>query len=493
MPVRRLPHRPSWEHLRTEARRVQRLVRAGDPAATALVREFHPHPPEQLDDLRLAEAKLAVARSYGHAGWPRLKAYVEAITAYARDPHEVAPVAGDDAREFLRLACLVYGGDDTSRPARARHLLSADPSLAGRSLHTAAAAGDPAAAARLLARDSAQATTAGGPFGWEPLLYVTYSRVTPAAAGAPHTEVARLLLEHGADPNAGYLWDGTYLFTALTGAFGGGEDAPNQPPHPECRALATLLLEAGADPNDDQTIYNRHFRPDDDHLELLLAHGLGGPRRGPWPARLGGHLTDPPLLLEDALVFAADDDAFAHRVELLLRHGADPDGRGTRHPALRGMRPVERAHAGGAVVIERLLLDAGADPPRADPVDELLASCMRADRDAVHRALERDPTLAAAVVGRHPRALIDAAERGNVRGIELLVRLGYDIDHREGHAALHEAAYHGARTVCETILALGADPALRDHSFGGTPADWARHAHHEELAAWLDERAAERT
>ena len=35
---------------------------------------------------------------------------------------------------------------------------------------------------------------------------------------------------------------------------------------PEARRL---LLEAGADPNDDQTIYNRHVRPDNDHLELL--------------------------------------------------------------------------------------------------------------------------------------------------------------------------------------------------------------------------------
>lgn len=35
---------------------------------------------------------------------------------------------------------------------------------------------------------------------------------------------------------------------ALTGAFGYGEDSPNQPPHHESIALARLLLEAGARP-----------------------------------------------------------------------------------------------------------------------------------------------------------------------------------------------------------------------------------------------------
>ena len=50
-------------------------------------------------------------------------------------------------------------------------------------------------------------------------------------------EIARLLLAHGADPNAGYLWQGLPSpFTALTGVFGRGEG--DQPPHPNRVALA---------------------------------------------------------------------------------------------------------------------------------------------------------------------------------------------------------------------------------------------------------------
>ena len=466
MTDRDLPRRPSWEHLRNEARALQRRVRAGEVelAEVADPRAF-----------RLSDAQRVLARGYGHASWARLKRYVEAVNAYARDPHEVA-AGEDEAGEFLRLACLVYGADDLSRPARAAELLARDPSLAGRSIWTAAAAGDAQAAARVLAADPSAAGAVGGPFGWEPLLYVAYSRVR-----GEHVAVARQLLAAGADPNAGYLWDGAYLFTALTGAFGYGEDAPNQPPHPQSRALAELLLEAGADPNDDQTIYNRHFRTDDEHLEVLLAHGLGGARRGPWPARLGAHLAEPPRLPEDALVFVADNDAYSARVELLLRHGADPDGRGTQHPAQRGRRPIELAREHGAVRNEALLRAAGAAAPETDAVDDLIAACMRGERAPA------DPRTAAEAVRRHPRALIDAAERDNAAGVELLAAIGYDVNRIDGAgAALHIAAYCGHRRVCELLLDLGADPLLRDREFDAPAAGWARHAHHDELADWLE-------
>src|SRR5207237_1397805 len=65
-------------------------------------------------------------------------------------------------------------------------------------------------------------------------------------------------------------------FTALTGAFGEGEGGPaRQPRHPYSVELATALLDAGADPNDGQALYNRMFTPDDDWLALLFRYGLG--------------------------------------------------------------------------------------------------------------------------------------------------------------------------------------------------------------------------
>jgi ankyrin repeat protein len=485
MPIRSLPHRPSLEHLRNEARALQRRFREGDLSALALAGEFHPRLHERAEQFGLSDAQLTVARSYGYPSWPNLKAYVEAVTAYTRDPGRVRP-QDEPAEEFLRLACLTYGGDDLSHPARAAEMLRVDPSLAGHSIHTAAAVGDAPAAERMLRADRSLATATGGPFRWEPLMYVAYSRLATNDPGHSHVAVARLLLAHGADPNAGYLWDGINLFTALTGAFGYGEDSPNQPPHHQSTALAGLLLEAGADPNDDQTIYNRHFRPDNDYLELLLAHGLGKARRGPWQKRLGDHLTEPRQLLEDALVFAADNDDRAERVSLLLRHGVDPDGLGTQHPGLDGMRPIERARIGGAGRNFDLLLAAGARPPAADPVDTLLSLCTQGQQEAARREVSRDPDLAAAATERHPGALVDAAERGNINGVALLAELGYDVNLRRiGQAALHLAAFAGNRELCELLVRLGADPNLEDNAYHAPASGWARHAHHDALASWL--------
>src|SRR5919201_2283574 len=42
MAVRDLPPDPSLEHLKNQARDLQRRIRAGDPGAVAAVREFHP-------------------------------------------------------------------------------------------------------------------------------------------------------------------------------------------------------------------------------------------------------------------------------------------------------------------------------------------------------------------------------------------------------------------------------------------------------------------
>jgi hypothetical protein len=61
-------------------------------------------------------------------------------------------------------------------------------------------------------------------------------------------------------------------YTAITGAIGVGEAGPvAAPPHPQARALVELLLGAGADPNDEQALYNMHFLRDEGWLELLLA------------------------------------------------------------------------------------------------------------------------------------------------------------------------------------------------------------------------------
>lgn len=210
------------------------------------------------------------------------------------------------ADEFLRLACLTYETDVPGRTRQADLMLDTHPRLAVANVFTTAATGSYEALDDLLTEEPDLAVRQGGPFAWEPLLYLSYARLR---APGRWVESARLLLECGADPNSGYLWEGlTSPFTALTGAFGGGER--DEPAHPQALELARLLLRSGADPNDSQSPYNRGlgdevFTDDTTHLELLLEHGLGSGNGGPWRARLGPVLHSPRQLLRDELSTAA--------------------------------------------------------------------------------------------------------------------------------------------------------------------------------------------
>ena len=263
MPVRPLPENPSLENLRKQAKGLLAAARRGEPEARALLREFHPRPEEAP---ALHGAQLALARSFGFASWPRLVHHLERVEPHAWDP-SAGPAATSPVDQLIQWACLDYGRWQLGDLERARALLAEEPALARASIHAAAATGEVATVRALLAEQPELVDARGGPSGWPPLLYACYARLD-----APTLEVARVLLEAGADPDAGFLWRGNVPpFTALTGAFGEGEDGRNTPPHPACHALARALLEAGADPNDGQTLYNRHFRGADDHLELLFA------------------------------------------------------------------------------------------------------------------------------------------------------------------------------------------------------------------------------
>ena len=404
----------------------------------------------------------------------------DVVQRYARSPHQdgQAVGSGTPADDLLRLGCLLYGGDDVVRHAAARALLAAHPDLPATNIWTAAAVGDVAATARFLVAEPGCANATGGPFDWEPLLFLAYSRIDSDEPGHDPLAVARLLLGAGADPNAGYLWDGNYPFTALTGAFGGGEDRTNQPPHRHAPALARLLLEAGADPNDSQALYNRQFEPDADHLRLLVEFGLGTDRGGPWHARLNSGHGTPAQLLEDQLGVAA----FENRPEwarLALAAGADPDGLGTRHPLRLGLTPYGAAVRRGNREVAELLRAGGATVPALEPVEAFLSACMAGDRATVDGLLAGRPALVTEAVTRRPDAVLQATELRRPDAIRLLAEVGFDVNVRARITPLHQAAYEGDVAVVEALLEVGADPGLRDPGYQATPFGWARHARRE--------------
>jgi ankyrin repeat protein/ketosteroid isomerase-like protein len=489
VPPRDLPGNANLEQLKNGAKSFQRAVRAGDAGAAEVVNEFHPRLATALPGspalagFTRADALLVVARRFGFPSWAKLKAHLELVERYARSPHQQPvgePLTDDQAviDEFLRLACLNYGDDDPDRFRRAQALLAQHDWLAGASIHTIAATGEVDGAHELLDRDPSQASLLGGPHGWEPLLYLTYSRV-PLAAGRSGVAVARLLLEHGADPNAGYLWEGLIPpFTALTGALGGGGTIPK---HEEELALARLLLQAGADANDGQALYNQGWgpHPGEDWLGLLFEFGLGRGDGGRWRRLLGERQDSPKKMLEDLLIAAASH-GLTDRVRRLLARGVDPEGRETKHPIYRGRSPVQEAALNGHMDIVTLLLDAGASWDH-DQVDELIAIAMSGDPAGVERLLANDPGLRERAIERRPEQLVRAAEQNRYDPVALLIELGFDVNARDRTAPLHEAAMHGNLPVIRLLLEHGADPNIHDTGYDATPAGWAEH--HEQREA----------
>lgn len=494
MPTVPLPSEPNLEQLRNQARDLQRAVRAGDKPALELLAEHHPRGvPAEADRSRfaLSSAQLAVARHYGFASWARLRRYLEVVAQYGRRPDQVE-AAADTAGEFLRLACLNYGDDDDpSRWAAAARLLADHPEIVAGDIHVAAAVAAVGAVRSLLAADPGAARREGGPFAWEPLCYLAYARHDPAVAAAAVLDTARLLLAAGADPNTGYLWHGLPApFTVLTGVFGQGELGPRrQPRHPHSLALARLLLEAGADPNDSQTLYNRMFEPQDDHLELLFAFGLGRGDGGPWRARLGSAVASPVELVRTQLRRAVTKDIRA-RVQLLVDHGVDISGRFDD-----GHTPVELAVVNGNLEIADLLVAHGA--PRADlgPVDALVAGALAGDRSQIERLRAIEPGVVDRARMARPGLMVWAAADGRTDSVRLLAELGFDVNARgrgdspveqPWQTALHEAASRGGLELAELLLSLGADPDVRDARFDSKPLGWARYFEQPDLVGLLE-------
>ena len=485
MPTRPLPNDPSLEHLRKDAKRFVKAVRAGDAEAVSQVKEFHPNAEKACERFALNDAQLVTARLYGFTSWTKLKQHLAAIEPFVWSPPP-PPRADSLVDVFITQACLTYDNWHRSNPAKALALLEQHPELAAANIYAAAAAGNVPAIAAMLDRDPALLNAKGGPVGWAPLLYACYSRFPESGPDRSSLEAARLLLTRGADPNAGFLWSGTYLFTALTGAFGRGEDNLNQPPHPQWRALATLLLESGADPNDSQALYNRHFEENDDHLTLLFSYGLGTETHGPWLARLGDRLGTPAQWLVQELCWAAEH-GYVDRVRLLVDHGVDVNRASQRD----GRTAYEQALRAGHQPVVGYLAQHGARTIDLDPVETFALACIAGRRDEAMSRLAQDPELLNKL-GRTGQAdLIHRAVGASSHdGIRLIVEFGVDVnalipDTGLDRTPLHNAAAGGDVETMKLLIELGADPHVRDQPYRAKPIGWADHCDQPDAVSLL--------
>jgi ankyrin repeat protein len=429
---------------------------------------------------RLAAVQHGLAREYGFKTWARLKA---AVAAQATRP----PAPAEAVAAFLEAVVPPATDHRAGTATAALDLLNADPLLAAASIHAAAAAGNATAVERFLAEDPTLATRPGGPHGWQPLSYLCFSRLLrfgSARRRAEFLRCARALLKDGADPNTSFVNppDGVKE-SALYGAAGVANDP----------ALTRLLLEAGADVNDGESLYHAAEFRDHRCLELLLQHK-------PTPAPVSY-----------CLLHKMDQEDVAG-VRLFLKYGADPNFVKPQE----GLRPLGWALLRGrSARVFKALLEAGADPTLPGPQgeslyvmarkrgrtdvaalfaargaraelaakDAFLAACAEGDAATARRLLRDEPTLVTGL-GFHERMVLpQAAAAGNRKAVALMIDLGFPVDTPGGWggSALHQAAWRGKVGMVRLLLARGADPHAKQH-WGGdvlhTALHGARHGGH---------------
>jgi ankyrin repeat protein len=251
------------------------------------------------------------------------------------------------------------------------------------------------------------------------------------AAGSNHdAALTRLLLEAGANPN-----DGESLYHSL-----------------ESPACTRLLLEHGARIAESNAIYRAIDLEDDTALKLLLEHG-GDPNE---PAR-NAPLTDWGSPLAWAIYRRRPRHAKA-----LLEAGAE-----TSRPTADGVSPYRLALRFGLADIADLLR-AQTDEPEISDEECFVAACARGDEAEARSIQARRPGLPASLSPAQLRLLPDMAAAGADDVVKLMVRLGWPIAVRGGDwdaSALHHAVFRGNAGLTRFLLEHGADWTER-HGFG---------------------------
>ena len=417
---RSLPPRPDLRHLRDEAKRRRKLG------------EFP----------SLSLAQLAIAREHGFRSWPALKLHVDALTLSATERAE---------------ALINSATSDNLR--RAQALLEVDPALSRHDLACACVTGDFHEVSRRLAARPAAATDATGPYGWQPLLYACFSRLlrTDSRRAPGIRQVARLLLDGGADPNASFIHNGQWLQVALYGAAGINGD-------PE---LTRMLLEAGADPSDEreglhgnEVLYHACELRDPTCAMLVIDAGA---RQELVDYNLGRALNFPNTEMVEMFCGHGARPSAQHlhqalwrrrparTVSALLDAGAPIDT-----PDEHGLTPLQIAVRWGETEIAELLRRRGASEQAVTDQDRALGSYLSGgaatfSATAVGAAL-LDGMVMLSIQGGHAQAMRRLLDAG--------ARIDGDPDSEE--IPLSHACWRGRTELARELVKRGAALSFRD-------------------------------
>lgn len=491
-----LPEHPNIDHLRKQAKQLLRLYQNQDPVAFERLRQALPvaqgktHAQLVSLGLRLHDMQSCIAREYEFASWAELKSYVELQALRTKAP-------GQLLRYWLTL---VYSGDITgntfgARPQLAARLLTERPDLVQRDPWLACAVGDEDSIRTAIAADPEWVHRVGGPLKLPPLVAVTHSsllRLDPFRERLHRA--AQMLLDAGASPNqsVGNRWPPNSLdepgddqLTAIYGAAGQNHDA----------RLTKVLLDAGADPNDHESLY--HSIPHLDCMRVLLDGGA----RIPGTNAIGRSLdfADPApltLLLERGadpnslvsgtthpIIWAINRGRSAAHVQLLLDAGADP--------AVQwhdGVSAYQLAEISGLKEVADVLDRAGASHALSEE-DRFIAACARGDEQEARRIQTTRPDLPGSLPPHRQALLPVAAFNNRDTAVRTMVELGWPIAVRGadiGGSALNCAVFRGNAALTRFLLEHGASWQER-HNYNSNVVgtlSWASCNRPEENGDW---------
>ncbi len=462
----RLPARPNFDHLKKQAKDLLRLYHAQSRQAYVRFRAALPAARDKDDaalaalELKLRDAQSCIAREYGLPSWDALKSYVDWRNAQASSAREHAVPL------WLNI---LYGHDnDRARPELAARMLTERPDLAGGDLMLACAVGDESAVRWAIAADPAAVNRTGS--AWRcpgckrmldrpPLVAVTHSSLLALPEFAEKLRsCAQLLLDAGADPNQTWT-EADHPLSALYGAAGKNGDEP----------LTAMLLGAGANPNDGESLYHAvEHSPDHGCLERLLEAGAAVDGSNALQHMLDyddlrglklllaytRDANDPASAVARPLIWAIRRRRSLAHIDALLAAGADPraatnDGTSAYRFALEYGLPDVAAH----------LKEAGGGDTDGSDTDDFVAACARADEAAARAILTRRPDIFGALSERQLKQLPNLVEARQFTAVRVMVELGWPIAARGGDwnaTALNHAVYQGNPELARFLLQHGA-------------------------------------
>jgi ankyrin repeat protein len=475
MPQKQLSARPNLEQYKKQAKELLKNHAAKDADSLARFAQNHPRFQSVIAEeiararVSLTDAQLVLAREHGFDSWPKFAKQIEAVNI-ARSIEEIT----DPVASFIIAAvCPRDAYHGSGQLDEAEKIREKFPQVSAANIYTAAILADELLVRDYLARDRGLAAAKGGPYDWDALSHLCFSRylLRDASRSDAFVRTARLLLDAGASANTGWMENdnppkGTWE-SVMYGAAGLAQNP----------AMTRLLLEYGADPNDGETEYHVPETYDNTVLEILVESGKLTERSLAWlllrkcdwhdeaglkyllahgaSPNVGVQISSTPihhcLRRDNGLVM----------VEAMLDHGADfhlkneHDGRSAAAiAALRGRGDVLR------------LLEQRGIPFELVGVNKLIAACAMADGDSIRAIAGEDPSLVPQLIAKGGSLLSEFAGNANVEGIRCLLELGVSpaalyegdpyFDIAKDSTALHAAAWRAWPAAVKELIARGA-------------------------------------